>query len=687
MCDANEIRAQLSDPADLSPEGLSRRRFLQYTAAGAAVAGAGLTIPGTAGAALGGPLQRGEGIFIAIQLGGGNDGLNTVAPVDNGTYRSLRRNVALDQGDALRIDNGLAFHPVLTGLKARYDRGDVAIVQGVGYPDSSLSHFDGMALWMDGSHDASPGERPMHGWLGRHMDSKGSSRGELEGVVFDSSIPIHMVGRESQGIALNAGNDDLFGVKTQARYQRMYSAFDQMAAGSHPLGGWADRLAHNTTEAIGQARQLAPAYEGPRISGSRFEQEMGQAARLINADVGVRILSVETGGFDNHNNHSATHWQALARLDAGIERFFQELEPRFASKVVLMTFSEFGRRPEANGNSGTDHGAASLSFVVGQRVKGGLHGAYPSLTNVDRRGNFIPTVDFRSVYATVVDRWLQGDSQEVLGANYEQFDLFGADPDATAVVGPARNPLARHGYMIVTSAGGVHNFGKHANFGSPWVNNVVAVRRHPTGDGYWVTGADGGIFAFGDSRYHGSMGGRQLSAPIVDMAVTPDGGGYWLLGADGGIFSFGNARFFGSTGNLRLAQPVVGMAPHPGGNGYWFCASDGGVFTYGNARFYGSAGNIRLNRPIVAMAAHPNGNGYWLVADDGGVFTYGNAGYFGSTGDIRLAQPIVSMAGTASGNGYWLVAADGGVFTFGDATYQGSLGGVSQTGSVLGIAS
>ena len=687
MCDDTEIRAQLSIPADDSPEGLSRRRFLQYTAAGAASLGVGLAVPGTANAVLGGPLEPGEGVLVLIQLGGGNDGLNTVAPIDDGTYRSLRRGLALDQSQGLRIDGGLALHPSLPGIKARYDRGDVAIIQGIGYPDSTLSHFDGMALWMDGSHNSVPGERSLDGWIGRHLDGKGSARSELEAVVFDSSIPLHLVGRQTQAVALNAGGDMEFGVANSAPWRRVYSAIDQMSAGSSELGEWGDKLADNNQAAIAQAKRLAPAYQGGRIPGSRFEVELGQAARLINADVGVRVLSVSTGGFDTHNNHQYAHAQALARLDAGIERFYAELQQRFASKVVLVTFSEFGRRAETNGSNGSDHGSGSMAFVIGQRVKGGLHGAYPSLTNLDGRGNLRPQVDFRSLYATVLDKWLQSDSGEVLGANFEQFDLFGADPDGTAVIGPAPNPLAKHGYLIATSAGGIHNFGKHANYGSPWVSNVVAVRRHPIADGYWVAGSDGGVFTFGEAAYYGSMGGRWLSRPLVDMSVTPDGGGYWLLGDDGGVFSFGNAKYHGSTGNLRLAAPVVGMAAHPGGGGYWFCASDGGVFTYGTVGYYGSAASLRLNRPVVSMAAHPGGQGYWLVADDGGVFTYGDAGYHGSTGDMVLAQPIVSMAASASGNGYWLVARDGGVFAFGDATFQGSLGGVSQTGEVIGITS
>ena len=188
----------------------------------------------------------------------------------------------------------------------------------------------------------------------------------------------------------------------------------------------------------------------------------------------------------------------------------------------------------------------------------------------------------------------------------------------------------------------------------------------PSGRGYWLVAADGGVFAFGDARFLGSTGAIRLARPVVGMAATPTGQGYRLVASDGGVFAFGDARFLGSTGAIRLAAPIVGMASTPSGQGYWLVASDGGVFAFGDARFAGSTGALRLNRPMVGMAATAGGRGYWLVASDGGIFAFGDATFAGSTGALRLAQPVVGMAaGTAgSGGGYWLVAADGGIFAF-----------------------
>ncbi len=164
----------------------------------------------------------------------------------------------------------------------------------------------------------------------------------------------------------------------------------------------------------------------------------------------------------------------------------------------------------------------------------------------------------------------------------------------------------------------------------------------PTGDGYWLDARDGGVFAFGDADFFGSMGGTRLNQPVVGMAATPSGQGYWLVARDGGIFAFGDAQFYGSTGNIRLNQPIVGMAATPSGLGYWLVASDGGIFAFGDARFHGSTGDIRLNQPIVSMAPTPSGGGYFLFAADGGVFAFGDAKFEGSTGAIRLNQPMTA---------------------------------------------
>jgi hypothetical protein len=265
------------------------------------------------------------------------------------------------------------------------------------------------------------------------------------------------------------------------------------------------------------------------------------------------------------------------------------------------------------------------------------------------------------------------------------------DPTCTRTPATA-NETALHTAPCLDDGGKafVSAFGGAPRLGAPKQaprGPLVGMAATPTGNGYWLVGSDGGVFAFGDAKFYGSTGRRRLNQPIVGMAPSRSGKGYWLVAADGGIFSFGSARFRGSTGGRRLNQPIVGMARTPSGKGYWLVAADGGIFSFGDARFHGSAGKIALKSPIVGMAATRSGNGYWLVAADGGVFTYGDAKFYGSTGRRNLSSAIVGMARKPTGRGYWLLAADGRVFAFGEAHHRGGLHGAhGAKGKAVAIA-
>lgn len=215
---------------------------------------------------------------------------------------------------------------------------------------------------------------------------------------------------------------------------------------------------------------------------------------------------------------------------------------------------------------------------------------------------------------------------------------------------------------------------------------TVGIASTPSGNGYWLADASGGVWAFGDAGVFGSLAGIPLNKPIVGIASTPSGNGYYLVATDGGVFTFGDATFRGSTGALTLNQPIVGMAVTPSGNGYYLVASDGGVFTFGDGVFRGSMGSTRLNQPVVGMDVVSGGGGYWLVAADGGIFSFGNATFFGSTGSLVLNKPVVGMEGTADSAGYWLVASDGGIFRFGNAPFLGSLGSLPLVQPIVGMA-
>jgi sugar lactone lactonase YvrE len=268
------------------------------------------------------------------------------------------------------------------------------------------------------------------------------------------------------------------------------------------------------------------------------------------------------------------------------------------------------------------------------------------------------------------------------------------------------SPKCSGGYWLAGADGNVYSFGQAGALGSLTsagitpTQPIVGIAATADCGGYWLVAKDGGIFAFGDAHFYGSMGGHRLNQPIVAMSATPQGG-YYEVGADGGVFSFGpGANYFGSMGGQRLNRPVVGIAEASGG-GYYEVAADGGVFSFGpGATFRGSMGGVPLNQAVVGIASNPTG-GYYEVATDGGVFSFG-ASFHGSTGCLRLNEPIRSLVvspdltttgtGTACGpvgpqsvGGYQLVAGDGGVFSFGNGLFAGSLEGKGVT-DVVGMA-
>jgi Transglycosylase-like domain len=210
---------------------------------------------------------------------------------------------------------------------------------------------------------------------------------------------------------------------------------------------------------------------------------------------------------------------------------------------------------------------------------------------------------------------------------------------------------------------------------------IVGAAALPNGSGYWLVGADGGVFAFGQAAFHGSTGATHLNQPIVGIRATPDGLGYWEVASDGGVFAFGDAGFYGSTGAMHLNQPIVDIEPTPDGGGYWLVASDGGAFAFGDADFYGSAIGLSPTSTIVGLAASPDGRGYWEAAANGAVFAFGDAVYAGGAPSSHATVGI-----SALGTGYRLVASDGGVFTFGGAPFLGSTGGQHLNKPMIGIS-
>ncbi len=428
----DEIQALLSTPAEALPGQVARRTFLK----GALAAGVGAAlVPSWADhlAAAATPIGATDGVLVVLQLGGGNDGLGMVAPTpshpDSARYRTARGNLAVT--GALGLADGLGLNPRLPRLKARWDAGQVAVVQGVGQTAGDLSHFSSTATWMAGT----AGTSRTSGWLGRWLDGVPEAEQGLRAVQIGTSVPLHLKGDRSVVTAMGA-DADLFGAdRSEPWMASVYSAVSAMGAGTTGRGRLADLVADTGASSIALAQRLAPVYQ-PALPTGDLVPDLTLAARLVNADLGIRVISLAHGSYDLHDGMGWAYGALMDDLDAGIEAFFSTLSPTFRDRVALMTFSEFGRTVRANGSGGTDHGTASPQLVIGANVKGGLHGTQPRLDDLDRRGDLRVQVDLRSYYASVVDGWLAGGSSTVLGATYPDLGLFRRAPGGPSTPPP-----------------------------------------------------------------------------------------------------------------------------------------------------------------------------------------------------------------------------------------------------------
>lgn len=402
---------------------LSRRRFLQALAGGASVAAASALLPTGLADALT-PAGPTDGIMLMVYLAGGNDGLNTLVPYAQGAYYAARPDIAIAPSSVLALDSYVGLHPNLGFLKSQYDAKHLAVVQGVGVGDPNFSHFEMLARWLEGSTSGS--SLSSTGWIGRWLD--GASSSDLLSAVHLGwgGVPLHLVGARHSAAALSP-SDGGFGGAGDAWRQEGYRTFRSMAARS-TQGTWANAVATTMSDQLTVAGLVAPAYSGLTVTGD--VRQFAVAAGLINANVGVRVVNVVINNFDSHTTERQDHDANMKALNDGLQLFWSMLSPSFHGRTIAMTYSEFGRRVLGNKSNGSDHGAASCLFVMGPAVQGGLHGAYPSLTNLLANDQLRATVDFRQVYQQVTDRWLGGDSRQLLGANYSGLNLFAASPGA-----------------------------------------------------------------------------------------------------------------------------------------------------------------------------------------------------------------------------------------------------------------
>jgi uncharacterized protein (DUF1501 family) len=643
----------------------SRRRFMQYSAAGAGVVAVSPYLSKLKAFAAP-PVADNQGIVVTIDLAGGNDGLNMVIPYSDAEYAKIRSSLRVT--NSLPIGSGLGLHPSMPKLKERFDAGQVAVIRGVGYNPADLSHFTSGDIWMRGWGGTVPDTTT--GWLGRYLDTLPNADHEsLYGVSLHGNVSEHLWSAVAHPSSLPLSIGGAFGIdRSDPSDARMFDAIAALGNGSSGLGPLGDLYDMTESDLMLLTQRIRPAYGFPD-QPTDIQTQLVLAAHLINANLGIRVFDTELDGFDTHSDQHDWHATLLGRLDAAIQAFFATLSPRWRGQVVVMTFSEFGRRPEENGDHGTDHGTAAPHFVIGSKVRGGLYGSQPSLTHLDNNGNLIPAVDFHQMYASVLDVWMGANATKLLGKAYSPVNLFLEGPSAPGSAGPM---IASEGVWVAGPTGQLHAAGIATKFSSLGgvAHPIVAGASTGSTRGLWLCGSDGGIFPFGDAKSYGNAVNAHHAKPFVGMAATPTGKGYWLVASDGAVFAYGDAKKHGDATNVRLAKPIVAMAATPTGGGYWLCASDGGIFAYGDAKFHGSTGNIRLAKPIVTLASTPSGKGYWFCASDGGIFAYGDAKYHGT---VHPAAGVCGMARTRTGKGYWIAAHDGTIYSFGDAAVYASV--------------
>ena len=388
---------------------LSRRKFL-IASAGLGAAGllsgaCAVNWPDLMKEAKERPLAEGSGVLVIVTLYGGNDGINTVIPYADNAYHDARPELAYAPGDVLTLDDELGLNPALKGLAQQWNNRKLAIVRGASYPQPDHSHFRSMDIWQT----ASPAEPVSTGWIGRWLDATGSD--PLRAVNIGSVLPPLAVGEKCTAAALSRSGKPESADKFAAVTMDALGADDPNDTPAMAAVCDAYRATRTTDATFGQ---IKPSGE----KGGKHNSLAGQlsmVAEAVKAAVPTRVYAVQLGGFDTHADERGTQQRQLQTLDEAVTPFLQQMAgDRYGKNVVLLAYSEFGRRVKANASQGTDHGTAGPVFVAGAPVKGGFYGDEPSLTDLDN-GDLKPTTDFRDVYYELLSHTLQTDPTPSVG--------------------------------------------------------------------------------------------------------------------------------------------------------------------------------------------------------------------------------------------------------------------------------
>lgn len=363
-------------------------------------------------------------VLVVINFQGGNDGLNTVVPHGMPDYYRYRPTLGIAQNDVLRIDDTVGLNPVLAPLKKMYDAGKLAVVQGVGYPQPDHSHFRSTEIWQT----AAPGKYEPTGWLGRYLDDASLPKANLfNAVALANVLPEALIARQTDVPAIDALRT--YGLRSD-RNSADREAFHEFVRDTtvpfrSPFLAQVAEIEDHAQRGAQELPKLIAGYQ-PQATypATPLGRSLALAAQIVGSKLGTRVIYLQHGSFDTHTTQKQTQDRLLADFANGISAFYQDLAAHGIDKRVLaMTFSEFGRRVGENASRGTDHGEAAPVFLIGGGVKGGLYGQHPDLARLNM-GNLAYTTDFRTVYATVLERWLGRPSAPIVGGTFAQLPLL-----------------------------------------------------------------------------------------------------------------------------------------------------------------------------------------------------------------------------------------------------------------------
>lgn len=385
-------------------------------------------------------------ILVVLQMAGGNDGLNTLVPFGDDAYHKARPTIGKTEKDLIKLGDALGLNSAMPFLGSLFKEGGLGVVQGVGYPNPNRSHFVSTSIW----ETADTNNRSNTGWLGRYFDNACEGVDPTIGMSFNKATPESFGAMRNPGVSLSS--PELYrwihsgGDKAQA--EEFFSELNQpMAADDGPVDGgsidmpaggkvggvagesnldFLERVALDAQVSSKKILEVAAKHKtSVPYDGTPIARNLNLVSRMIAGGMATRVYYVSHGGFDTHTGQVNSHDRLLGQLDSALKSFFIDLKQQGNDKrVVLMTFSEFGRRVKENASAGTDHGKASCMFVAGGGVKGGLYGKYPSLTELSE-GDLGHTVDFRSVYADLLGSWLKAPNiGKILGGDYKGIGMI-----------------------------------------------------------------------------------------------------------------------------------------------------------------------------------------------------------------------------------------------------------------------